>query len=90
MPMTSTWNRMEPAFEKAIIAVLKQARKPLTIREILDILLEKHLIKSSGKTPDKTLYAIIRRRNERAAAKGEKSPFNRIKRHISVSYTLNK
>lgn len=46
-----------PAAEK----ILRRAGKPLTCREIVDRAIQAGLLDSAGKTPEKTLYALLYR-----------------------------
>lgn len=90
MAKKTNWNRRIPGFENAAASVLRGIRNPLTVREISDILLAKKLIKTTGKTPEKTLYAVIQRSNRRSEKLGRKPIFKKIKEGARVRYVLNK
>jgi len=66
--------RAGSGFLPAAEAVLKRAGKPLTCREIVDKATASGLLDSMGKTPEKTLYALLERH---IAAEGSKCPFRR-------------
>ena len=66
-------------FLPAAEAVLKRAGKPLTCREIVERSTEAGLLDSSGKTPDKTLYALLERR---IAAEGANCRFKKAGRGL--------
>lgn len=59
------------SFRDASVAVLRMMQRPMTAKDIAKIALEKQLVKSSGKTPDRTVAALIyqemNRRKEKSA-----------------------
>lgn len=87
---STTWNRHNPAFEQAAIEVLRLSKRPLTIREITDEMISKNLITVRGKTPAKTLYAIIKRKEDLRAKRGEAPVFHKIMKGSAVRFTLYK
>jgi len=83
------WDTRIPGFEIATVSVLRKARNPLSVGEISAILLAEKLIKTTGKTPEKTLYTLIRRSNQRAEKIGRKPIFKKIRQGARVRYVLN-
>ncbi len=49
-------------FFEAALVVLKSARQPLTVNEIVERAISKGLVVSTGKTPGATLSALLYRR----------------------------
>jgi len=48
-----------PSFKSVAYEILKDMKKPLHSKEITEIALERRLIKTSGKTPEVTMYAML-------------------------------
>lgn len=71
-------------FLPAAEAVLKRAGKPLRCREIVERATAAGLLDSSGKTPEKTLYAMLERN---ISAEGSNCRFKKFK---SGLYELRK
>lgn len=69
------WNTRVNAFEKAAVQVLARAKRPLTIREITERMIAEELVRPTGRTPERSLYAIIRRSNQRAEAESRRPAF---------------
>lgn len=70
--------------------VLNKARKPLTIKELSQRILEEGLFQPSGRTPERSLYAIILRANRRVQREGQPQKFLSHKTPTGrVHYTLN-
>ena len=79
----------ERSFENAAIRVLQKSRHPMTVREIAEKIVDLELFIPRGQTPIKTLYATIRRANERCDAEGKQLLFIPHKEgKKSVRYTL--
>lgn len=57
--------RVGVGFLPAAESVLSRSKKPLTCAEIVREAQAKGLIQTEGKTPEKTLYALLRRAMER-------------------------
>ena len=85
------WNTRVNAFEHAAIQVLLRVKRPLTIREITEQMLQDDLVAPSGKTPERSLYAIIIRSNKRAHDAGKRPTF-RVHRgpRRNVRYSLSR
>ncbi len=60
-------------------AILKRAGEPLKCREIVERAMKARLLDSSGKTPEKTLYAMLERH---IAAEGAECRFKRVDRGL--------
>ncbi|MGC8633729.1 MAG: winged helix-turn-helix domain-containing protein [Candidatus Limnocylindrales bacterium] len=46
-------------FLEAALAVLAQADRPLTSREVAEAVMERHLVQTSGRTPEASLTAAL-------------------------------
>jgi hypothetical protein len=64
-------------FTEAAYMILKDARKPLHSREIVEIALNKRLLGSNGKTPWSTMWASLYLENKRREKRGIKPRFVR-------------
>jgi hypothetical protein len=47
------------SFLEAALVILREAQRPMTAREIVDIALERGLVRTAGRTPDATLGAQL-------------------------------
>ncbi len=83
-----TWNPQVPAFRKAAAAVLRRARKPLPISELVDRMLREEHVAPSGRTPKNSLYSIILRTNRRLVSQGKRPQFLVHRKGRRVFYTL--
>jgi len=63
---------------EAAYMILKEAKKPLHIKEIIRIALKRNLIKTKGKTPDATLRTDMYLENRRKKTRGERLRFKQI------------
>lgn len=68
--------RAGDGFLPAAETVLKRAGKPLSCREIVERATASGLLDSAGKTPDKTLYALLERH---ISADGSNCRFKKVK-----------
>lgn len=91
------WDPRVPAFEIAAIEVLSSAGRPLSLRELTDEILARELIHPSGKTPEKSLYAVMFRANRRAASRRLPLPFpskrdenGRVVYHVAANIKRSK
>jgi hypothetical protein len=50
------------SYFNAAMAVLRSAKRPLTIKEILEAAVRRSFIEPTGKTPERTLSAVLYRR----------------------------
>lgn len=81
-------NQSRNQFESAAISVLVKAKRPLTIREIVERMIEQGLASSSGKTPQNTMFNTIRRANARRKATGEPPLFVASRDGAKILYSL--
>ena len=65
-----TWNRHYSRTEKLVVKLLLKKQTTLTINEIADGILEMQPGVLSGKTPARSLYSILYRREKRREEKG--------------------
>lgn len=83
-------NKKKSPFENAAILILKDSKRPLTMNEIATRMVDRDLVRVRGKTPEKSLYGVIYRREKARRERGEKPVFERVHEGHSVRYTLNK
>lgn len=67
--------RIRVGFLSAAEVVLRNAKKSLTCREIVERATQAGLLQGAGKTPQQTLYAMLLRN---LAAEGECSRFKKV------------
>ena len=63
---------------EAAYKILKEAKKPLHVAEIVKIALAKKLIKTKGKTPESTLAVDLLLENRRKTEQGIKLRFVKV------------
>jgi DNA-directed RNA polymerase delta subunit len=63
---------------EAAYKILKEAKKPLHVAEIIKIALAKKLIKTKGKTPESTLAVDLLLENRRKTEQGIKLRFVKV------------
>lgn len=63
---------------EAAYKILKEAKKPLHVQDIIDLALAKKLIKTKGKTPNSTLAVDMLLENRRRTKQGVKSRFRKV------------
>lgn len=88
MARARTWSPTVNRFEQAAVTILRKARRPLSVREITDKMIELGLAESSGKTPQNTMQNTIRRANKRRKANGETPLFVRKRDGVRLLYSL--
>lgn len=76
--------------ELAMIDVLSDRRKPLTLNEIVEEIRQRDPNILSGKTPVNSLYSIIYRREKRRVESNESPLFSKKIEHGVVLYFLAK
>ena len=64
------WNRQKSNLEELMVEVLKKKKEPQTLQEIVDEISAKNPEVFTGKTPKKSLYSTIYRREKSRVAKG--------------------
>lgn len=84
------WNRSISKNEQLMISVLETAGQSLNMSEIVKAIAKKDKSALSGKTPEKSLYSIIYRREKRRKEQGKPPLFLVIKRGGTQYYQLNK
>ena len=75
----NTWSRQFSEYEVATIKILRQASGPLTVPEIVKKIVAQKLVTVRGKTPAKSLYSILSRKEQKRAKRGEKLIFKKVK-----------
>lgn len=83
-------NRGTGSFEAAALSVLSKAREPMSISALSQQILKQGLVSVRGKTPERSLYSIILRGEQRREQAGEKRLFRRIQDGRKVFYTVNR
>lgn len=68
-----TYSKTEAAY-----LILKSSRKPLHVDEIIEIALDKKMIKTKGKTPESTLAVDLLLETRRRAKQGVKQRFVKV------------
>lgn len=63
---------------EAAYLILKSSKKPLHVGEIVEIALEKNMIKTSGKTPESTLAVDLLLETRRRAKQEVKQRFVKV------------
>lgn len=63
---------------EATYKILKEAKKPLHVAEIIKIALAKRMIKTKGKTPESTLAVDLLLENRRRTQQGIKLRFVKV------------
>ena len=62
----------------AAYLILSKAGKPMHLKDIVQVALDKGLIKTKGKTPESTLSTDILLENRRRANRGAKRRFKKV------------
>lgn len=63
---------------EAAYKILKEAKKPLHVEDIVKVALAKRFIKTKGKTPESTLAVDMLLENRRRAKQGIKARFVKV------------
>lgn len=63
---------------EAAYKILKAAKKPMHVKEIVKVALAKDMINTSGKTPDATLAVELLMENRRREKNGIKPRFKKV------------
>jgi HB1, ASXL, restriction endonuclease HTH domain len=87
---SATWSRRASTYESAAIEVLSRAKQPLPISAISRQIVEQELVEVRGKTPDRSLYSILYRKDRKREQSGQKPLFRRITDGRNVLYALNR
>ncbi|WP_161556295.1 HTH domain-containing protein [Dickeya undicola] len=76
--------------EQLMIQVLESATQPLNLTEIVEAINAIDDTNLTGKTPEKSLYSIVYRREKRRKEKGQEPMFIVNKRGGTQYYSVNK
>ncbi|MEI7376124.1 MULTISPECIES: HTH domain-containing protein [Dickeya] len=76
--------------EQLMIQVLESATQPLNLTEIVEAINVIDNTSLTGKTPEKSLYSIVYRREKRRREKGQTPIFTVNKRGGTQYYSVNK
>ncbi len=76
--------------EQLMFQVLESAMQPLNLAEIVNAIKAIDNTSLAGKTPDKSLYSIIYRREKRRKENGQSPMFIVNKRGGTQYYSINK
>ena len=85
MSIKSFLSKTEAAYK-----ILKEKKKPLHIKEIVEMAMEKNLIHTKGKTPAATLRTDIYLENKKRSKTGRKLRFFKVKPGIWGLYEWRK
>lgn len=86
------WDRRKSNLEELMVEILKKKKKPLTLLEVVDEISKTNPEVFTGKTPSKSLYSIIYRREKLRIEKGSQPMFLQItaqKARKETLYSLN-
>lgn len=61
---------------EAAFLILKETKRKMTYKELIDISIKRNLIQTNGKTPEATLRVDILKENQRKQLKGVPLRFN--------------
>lgn len=84
-----SWNRNKSTSEQLMVGVLAEAKKALTLDEIVSEILIWNSSALTGKTPKNSLYSVIYRRERRRAEYGYSPLFKTAIRGRVTYYSLN-
>ncbi|EGR1136740.1 hypothetical protein FXE61_07315 [Vibrio cholerae] len=84
------WDRKMSRNEQLMFQVLESAMQPLNLTEIVNAIKAIDNTSLAGKTPDKSLYSIIYRREKRRKENGQPPMFIVNKRGGTQYYSINK
>ena len=83
------WDRSISTTEQYLVEVLRKSEKELSIHEIIDRIRNINPNILSGKTPHKSLYSIIYKREKQRLERGQPPLLNVTKRGGASYYSLN-
>jgi len=84
-----SWNRQKSNLEELMVEILKKNKKPLTLLEVVDEISKSNPEAFSGKTPGKSLYSTIYRREKARIEKGKQPMFLTNTEKREALYSLN-
>ena len=83
------WNRQKSNLEELMVEILKKKKKPLTLVEVVEQISKTSPEAFTGKTPSKSLYSIIYRREKLRIEKGQQPVFLKDTEQKETLYSLN-
>jgi len=84
-----SWDRNTSTSEQLMVEVLEDAKQALTLDEIVSAMQNRDPSVLTGKTPTKSLYSVVYRREKRRSERGLKALFKTTSRGGSTYYSLN-
>ena len=84
-----SWDRNTSTSEQLMVEVLEDAKQALTLDEIVSAMQNRDPSVLTGKTPTKSLYSVVYRREKRRAERGLEALFTTTTRGGSTYYSLN-
>jgi len=75
--------------EELMVNVLNHAKQPLSLDEVVTEIIKISPTTLTGKTPNKSLYSIIYRREKQRKERGHQPLFHQMKRGGATYYSLN-
>lgn len=83
------WTKNKSASEQCMVDILEESKQELTLNEIVSEILRRNPTLLSGKTPKKSLYSVLYRREKRRLEYGLPLLFKTIKRRNTTYYSLS-
>ena len=83
------WNRQKSNLEELMVEILKKKKKPLTLLEVVDEISKTNPEVFTGKTPSKSLYSTIYRREKARIERGNQPMFLQDTARQETQYSLN-
>ncbi len=84
-----SWNRHISLSENLMVQILADAQQPLTLDEIVENILLSEPKAFAGRTPKKSLYSVVYRREKRRTERGQPTLFKTSYRGGATYYSLN-
>lgn len=84
-----TWDRKKSKLEELMVEILKKKRKPMTLQEIVQEITKANPQAFTGKTPVKSLYSSLYRREKSRIEKGDQPVFLQDTARQETLYSLN-
>lgn len=89
MEIVMGWSRQKSNLEELMVDVLKKKKKPLTLYEVVEEIRKNDPEIFTGKTPTKSLYSTIYRREKARAQSGNPPFFLQDTTRRDTLYSLN-
>lgn len=84
-----SWTRQKSDLETLMVAVLKKRKRALSLGELVSEIKRLDSSELTGRTPTKSLYSVIYRREKRRLERGEEPLFMATKDRNTSIYSLN-